>query len=379
MKILFKRTKHINCMVICKFTSDKSYLISKFFKERLKKSAMNYWFLIIGLVLEVIVMTDVIFTTLSFNGSGPLTQLVTRVTEAVLQHITFRGQWFRASYGAVVILIGLAVWGVLSWAGWWMVFAAHPDSLVHIQTNVSADLWEKLYYTGFSLTTLGIGDYVPNGPPWQLATVVAAAQGFFLITLSVTYLLSLISAATRQHQIALQISCWGESPENILVTSYSGSPGEGAFKQLMEEIRMITPSIADVDQKYVAYGVVHRFLALRPTESLPVAMARLNEVIILLRYGVQHTCRPPEFNLSSLERMMEHHLNVNRETRKPSSKEAPQLPDLEVLKKAGIPCVSMEEFRRGVSSARERRVQHLGLVEYHGWEWQKAVYGAAAH
>jgi hypothetical protein len=58
----------------------------------------------------------------------------------------------------------------------------------------------------FTLFTLGVGDYRPNGAFWQMLTALCAADGLLTITLSVTYFVPLVSAATRKRQIAASIS-----------------------------------------------------------------------------------------------------------------------------------------------------------------------------
>lgn len=46
--------------------------------------------------------------------------------------------------------------------------------------------------------TLGTGDYVPVGAWPQVAAMVAAYSGLFLVTLSITYLLNVVTAVVDQ-------------------------------------------------------------------------------------------------------------------------------------------------------------------------------------
>jgi len=80
----------------------------------------------------------------------------------------------------------------------------------------------RIWFVLYTMFTLGNGDYTPNGGAYQLAGGAAVASGMSLITLAVTYLLSVISAVTQKRSFAGQVSSFGESPE-----SSSPRPGMG--------------------------------------------------------------------------------------------------------------------------------------------------------
>lgn len=54
-------------------------------------------------------------------------------------------------------------------------------------TGNPAGTVERLYFTGYTVFTLGNGDFRPGAGTWQLATVAATGTGLVLITLAITY------------------------------------------------------------------------------------------------------------------------------------------------------------------------------------------------
>ena len=51
---------------------------------------------------------------------------------------------------------------------------------------------------GFTAFTLGVGDYIPNGQPWEVLTAIAVVSGLGLTTLAIIYLVPVVSAVTAR-------------------------------------------------------------------------------------------------------------------------------------------------------------------------------------
>jgi hypothetical protein len=70
---------------------------------------------------------------------------------------------------------------------------------------VTTDFITALYYSGFSLTTLGTGNLVPKTAPYRLLTLLEAAIGFSSFTITITYLLSVYNALTARNTFVLSL------------------------------------------------------------------------------------------------------------------------------------------------------------------------------
>jgi hypothetical protein len=68
--------------------------------------------------------------------------------------------------GAVMVSI-LINWLLLIWLSASLLFISQPDSLMNVETN-STTVVNKIFYTGYTLSTLGLGDMEPEGNFWDI-------------------------------------------------------------------------------------------------------------------------------------------------------------------------------------------------------------------
>src|SRR5207237_8108833 len=123
-----------------------------------------------------------------------------------------------ASVGGTVL-----VWGLLLWIGWTLVYTASPSALVSAETKAPADLAARVYFVGYTIFTMGLGDYQPVGPLYQIVTAVAAGSGFMLFGLALAYLVPVVSAATAKRQMAVCVWSLGKDPADIIVRAWNGA------------------------------------------------------------------------------------------------------------------------------------------------------------
>lgn len=159
--------------------------------------------IVFGLLLNVLVLLDMTKTTLTTKGEGPVTQWVNDHYKMFLSRHT---NPFISSYSGAgaLILIGM-VWMAITVTGWTLIFVGLSHPLQPIDTADEMSLEGTTYYVGFTLSSLGIGDPVPVTPAAKLLTVIASLNGMLIITLVVTYALSVIGAVIAQRALAYRI------------------------------------------------------------------------------------------------------------------------------------------------------------------------------
>ncbi|MEV2237906.1 ion channel [Micromonospora sp. NPDC049891] len=98
-----------------------------------------------------------------------------------------------SSAGMLAVLTVVAVWTVLMWAGFALLFLPNLTGLSYSPSVSygSLNFLDALYMSGMSLTTVGFGDVVGGTDALRLITVLEAAAGFGLITAAITYVLSI--------------------------------------------------------------------------------------------------------------------------------------------------------------------------------------------
>jgi hypothetical protein len=324
-----------------------------------------------GIALVLIVIIDVLITTLRLTGPGILSvPLANR-----LWYLLLRNRWLARNhyalsvFGFAIVLFSVLLWLGLLWLGWVLIFMSSETAVINAQTSLPADVWSRIYFVGYSLVTLGLGDYRPEGAVWKIATVLTAANGFFFITLIAAYLLPLISAVSAKRQFAAYITSLGHTPIEIVSSAWNGQN----FGALDQHLDSLGPMFTSLAQQHLAYPIIHCMHdQSRPSASAP-AIAALGETLLLLRYGVAAEHRPDAITLRVLEGALSNFLETLDAAFIEPDPQPPPLPNLEALRRHGIPTVDTADFQAIATELRKRRCLLLAQVKRDGWRWDNVV------
>lgn len=327
---------------------------------------MNVGLLVLGVVLLALVVVDLLWTTLWVEGgAGPLTTRLMAWTWRLLRGISSRDSRRLTLAGPLVLVVSLAAWIVSLWAGWTLVFASAETALVDTVGARRVTLADAAYFTGYSLFTLGNGDLAPQSPPWQAATTLVSASGMLLITLSVTYLLSVLGAVTQKRSFASNVHGLGEGGADVLRASWDGE----AFRGLDVPLNSLSEQLTTLTANHLAYPVLHYFYSEQPGQAPTVSVAVLDEALTLLRFGVPAEHRPDELRLRETRSSVESYLQTVGSAYIEPADRTPPDPSLSVVREAGIPTVPDGEFADSVAALGDRRRTLLGLVQSDAREW----------
>lgn len=137
-------------------------------------------------------------------------------TWRVLRKIGNSSSWIRSLAGPLIFVFSLLVWIVLLWGGWTLVFAGAERPLIDTLNRGSISWTDLIYFAGYTLFTLGNGDFVPREGIWQIATILATESGMLFVTLSVTYILSVLDAVTQKRSFATVVNGLGAQGVSIV-------------------------------------------------------------------------------------------------------------------------------------------------------------------
>ncbi|MBE9182307.1 two pore domain potassium channel family protein [Oculatella sp. LEGE 06141] len=130
-----------------------------------------------------------------WKGARSLSRKLPRGGDQMLSHV-----------GPVLIVCIIAVWFALLLLGFALVvWTGLGTEIQSTQGDTPTDFIAALYYSGFSLATLGTGDLVPQTSFYRLLTILQAVLGFSSFTLTITYVLSVYSAIIRYNTFALSL------------------------------------------------------------------------------------------------------------------------------------------------------------------------------
>ena len=321
----------------------------------------------LGFAVIAVTLADVVLTTLVLQGGGPVTgRLGDRLWRLGLRLNHGRLGPSMLSYAGVLIMLAIILlWVLFFFLGWNLIFFAEDRAVLTSETRLPADFSSRFYFVGYTIVTLGMGDYIPGPGVWQVLTAIASASGYALLGLSVSYLLPTISAAVSKRRLAGEIAGLGRTPDEILINMWNGRD----FKDLQHHLSSLGSGVLSLSENYLAYPVLHYFHSNTPESAAPVCLAALDEALTILEYAVPETLRLDRSSFVPARGSFTSLLN-SLSTAYIRAEKPPPLPNLEELRQLGLPLCSDEEFLARTGHLLGRRRLLLALVENDGWSWE---------
>lgn len=329
---------------------------------------MSWLLLAAGVAIILLVVYDAFVTTISVvSAGGPVTHRLGRGLWRLLRRLG-RGPRspLLAAAGPVTVSAILLAWLVGLWAGWTLVFSAHPDAVVHTDTSTAADPWSRVYFAGYALYTLGLGDFAPQGAPWQVLTAVATINGFMLMTMTVSYLIPVVMALSDRRQQGMLLYGLGPRAQDLLLLGWDGR----SFADLDPRLHDLAPMVGQLAQKYLSYPVLHFFHSPERSTAVEPGLVALDEALLVLEHGVEEQLRPPPPTLAPLRAALDRFAELVADEFSGEASREPPPPDVEVLRRAGVPAVDASALRSAVAerSTHRRRLRALLIDARWGWE-----------
>lgn len=335
---------------------------------------------ILGTLILAITYIDLFVTVLTVGGAGPLTRRLPPGIWKVARAVDRRMKVPRLLpyVGMLTLLSIAAMWILLLWLGWTCVYLADPDTVVIARTGVPVDLGGTVYYVGYSLFTLGLGDYRPSGLAWQLLSVLVSGTGLTVVTLIITYIVPVISAAAERRALAARITTLGRTPEGILRRAWNGED----FNALGTHLHNLAQSLVEQAQQHHVYPILSNFHPMDPDQALTVRLAALDEAVLLLRVAVPPRARPTDGELDSFRDSMRMLLDVLPGTDPVGDGHEPPPPHFSLLTEFGLPQPPTETARAGMDVEKAHRRRLHSIVREEGWSWDavtKDMHAPARH
>ena len=327
---------------------------------------MELAFGILGTVIVLLVLGDVVKTTLSLKGSGLASGWLASTTWSLALRLHRRWPSHRVlSYmGTAILLLIISFWMFSLWLGWTLFFMLDPSAVVSSSGGERTGFVARAYFAGYTLITLGNGEYRPQSGFWQLMTLLASVTGFFVITLAITFLLSVLPAVVGKRQLASYIASLGSSPKNIVLGAWNGGDSEA----LTLHLSTLNGALGKLAQQHLAFPVLHYFHAAERSTALPLQVAVLDEALAYLLYGVKSSGAAAS-RLKPLRRSIGSLLDTLSEGFIGADGEVPALSPLNLLEEEGLE-VEAQDYDRALQEDTTRRQLLHSYVVKDGWQWQ---------
>ncbi len=329
---------------------------------------MSVLLLLVGGIILVFVYSDFVYTALSTNGSGIISSWLTGNIWNLLLQISRKLNHRRLlNYASIFCLLSLlSTWILLAWLGNALIFCSDADSVRHITSQRPATTVEKFYYAGYTLSTMGNGDFYATTAIWKLFTVVVSLSGLSLLTVAITYLVQVLTSEIEKKRLSLYIAALGHTPQEILLNGWDGQ----TFKALEPHLPQLTAMILSHSQHHLAYPVLHYFHSPHPSESTALMLTALDEAISILLLYVPESNRPDELAIRSLRRALTNYLQTLEDDFIETSGEPLPLPAIDRLSAKGLPVFGhgRETVGQWAQLARRRKLWRT-IIEKDGWNW----------
>ncbi|HEV7919591.1 MAG TPA: hypothetical protein VGR02_02255 [Thermoanaerobaculia bacterium] len=328
---------------------------------------MHFLLFALGATVLVLTAIDLVSTTLGVSGAGPLTGRLTHwIWQGCLAlHKVVRSHKMLSHIGPGLLAFGVVVWVTLVWSGWTLIFCSARDSILNAQTRRPATVEQRAYYVAAAMVTVGNTEWVPNGPLWRGATVLAAGSGLGTVTVAITYLLEVVSALVMKRTFGAYISSLGGTPSRIIARSWDGEKLVGLEPHLVELAQMMEM----LTQQHLAYPILHYFHNKAAGGAATTRLAALHETLLLLGGGMAKELRPAAMCIEPLRDAMRQSAAIIAEEFIEPADQAPDPPKLDILRDRNIATVDDAQFRAAVANEEETRRALLGMLHNDGWKW----------
>ncbi len=226
---------------------------------------------LIGTLIVVATFYDVLHTTISMSGSGPLTRGVSRVTAALANALVrpFGGRSVRTLRGAVgpFVLSSVAfVWIAVPMVGYGMIF--HGIGGLTLEPDGAPGLFQAMTFAGSRLSTLGAANATPAYVSADFLAMVASVNGMVVLTLSVSFLMNVIQTTSQLRSFALRVDALDHAGR------LNGSPTSALC-----DIAALGPMICGLVVDLTHSPLSRYFSPSRTALSFPDAVLRLADLI----------------------------------------------------------------------------------------------------
>lgn len=323
---------------------------------------------LIGVAILATTSVDLLLTAF-VEGVGPLSLRMGLLLARALRLMVLRFRMRRVlAWGGVLsVLLPLVVWTLLLWLGWTLIFCSQPRAVVAAATGAPADVWQRIYFIGYNLFTLGMGDFVPRGAIFEILTDLCCASGFLLFGAAIAYVVPIISAATYKRQIGAYIWALGASPTEIILRAWNGTDCAAIQPHLVA----LAPMLLGLSENHFTYPVLHFFRSARRSAATGANVAMLDEALTIMECGLSEEHRPNLSSFAPIRAAINQYILTLRPILSFAPDEGlPTVPSLQALREAGLPVVDDATFGRAVAGQVGRRALLRKLARVEGWTWE---------
>ena len=242
-----------------------------------------------GFVLLALIIFDIYATVLHSSARyGPvgesLNRSVWRLGRAAAFRLSRSGRHRLLNMiGPMLLPLLIVVYVVLLGFSFALVYYPHVPSGFTFGVARPEPGWiDAVYFSGVTLTTVGYGDVVPRIAPLRFLALFEAASGLVVISLAITYMLTVYTALERKRAVA--VSLYHQAGQGADVAGFIAHHFvEGRFYGLRDALRTVTRDLQGLLESHIDHPVIHYFHPVEVYKGTPRVLFLLLETCAVIR------------------------------------------------------------------------------------------------
>lgn len=330
---------------------------------------INYIIFVIGLIILIAVIIDIFKTVIYINGGGRLSAFIAEVIWKIFYRLAGRNA--KSSIlniaGGIILLSLVFMWIFLIWFGYSLIYLADANSVMNNSTGQPADIIGNIYFVGYTLTSLGNGDYSPGTDAWKMVSNIMGLNTTIFISLGISYLLPVLQAVIDKRTLAIHINKLGTTPDEIIKNGYNGSN----FEPLYVRFSNLETLLLKHGERHLAYPILHYFHSNNKKHSLSLSLAVLSEAMTIQEvYKIDKSEKVYHWKvlrgaLNNFYYRLDDQFIKAADSPPPFDYKS-KLPEEFSKDHVGDPDIKLEKFQG-------RRRKLLGYIHKNGWRWEDVV------
>jgi hypothetical protein len=242
-----------------------------------------------GFVLLALIIFDIYATVLHSSARyGPVGESLNRSVWRVTRAAAFKLS--RANRHRLLNMVGplllpllIVVYVVLLVLAFALVYYPHvPKGFTFGVEHPEPGWIDAVYFSGVTLTTVGYGDVVPRLAHLRFLALFEAASGLVVISLAITYMLTVYTALERKRAVA--VSLYHQAGQGADVAGFIAHHFvEGRFYGLRDALRTVTRDLQGLLESHIDHPVIHYFHPVEVYKGTPRVLFLLLETCAVIR------------------------------------------------------------------------------------------------
>jgi voltage-gated potassium channel Kch len=236
-----------------------------------------------GFVLLALIIFDIYATVLHSSARyGPVGESLNRSVWRVARAAAFRLSRARRHrllnmVGPLLLPLLIVVYILLLVTAFALVYYPHVPGGFTFGVERPAPGWvDAIYFSGVTLTTVGYGDVVPRITSLRFVALFEAASGLIVISLAITYILTVYAALERKRAVA--VSLYHQAGDGADVAGFIAHHFvEGRFYGLRDALRTVTRDLQGLHESHIDHPVIHYFHPVEVYKGTPRVLFLLLE------------------------------------------------------------------------------------------------------